>query len=102
MLTSDPADGLIVSGAYIGISVAINAAMLAFYVFYHPVSSLVSVSRESRILKVTYRMMVCKRTAERCEALDNISECEVLPIRTQYGIVGYVLEIKFKNGARKI
>ena len=54
------------------------------------------------MLKVTYRMMVCKRTMEISEPLSNIQECEVLPIRTQYGIVGYVLDIKFKNGAKKV
>ena len=47
-------------------------------------------------------MLACRRTMERCESLDNVQECEVLPIRSQYGIVGYVMDIKFKNGTKKV
>ena len=47
-------------------------------------------------------MMMCDRSMMREEPISNVEDIRVLPIKSQYGIVGYVANITFKNGAPKI
>ena len=59
-------------------------------------------TKNTGVLHVTYKMMFCGRSQERQEDIKNISDIQVLPIKTQYGIVGYVAEIQFKNNASAV
>ena len=93
---------LITSGAWMSIATAINAAIFSYGLLFYPGSTEINVNKSTNMIEVTYKMIGCGKDLKRVEALDNISEIEIKPVKSQYGIVGYVANILFKNGAKKI
>lgn len=85
-----------------GISVATCTSMLFYFLCYYPETTQISISKSSNIIEVTYKMMSCNRQIQRQEQIDNVEEIEVKPVKSQYGIVGYVCNITFKDGAKTI
>lgn len=77
-------------------------AMAAYFLCYYPVVTQIRGSKDNNQLMVSYKMLCFGRYKVREERLENVSDIVVLPIKSQYGIIGYVADIYFKNGAPKI
>ena len=95
-------NGLHLASAIIGCSVATMISMLVYAMLYWPVNTVIEVNKNSRTIEVTYHMWACHRLQYRQESLDDVSEVVVDPVKSQYGIVGYVANIRFKSGASSI
>ena len=73
--------------------------MAVYFMLYYPVSTMIEISKSSNQIEVTYKMLCCGRYIYRNEAIENIKDIVVSPVKSQYGIVGYVANISFQNGA---
>ena len=87
---------------FVSIVVGYMVALLTYFMCYYPVSTQIKANKSFNTIYVTYKMLMCNRSIMREESISNVADIYVLPIKSQYGIVGYVADITFKNGAKKI
>lgn len=91
-----------IAAAYMSIGIASILLLTIWGALYNPVSTDIAISKSNNMITVTYKMMLCGRLMERQESLSNVQDMVVSPVKSQYGIVGYVANIYFKDGAKKI
>lgn len=73
---------LITSGAWMSIATAINAAVFSYGLLFYPGSTEINVNKSTNMIEVTYKMIGCGRDLKRVEALDNILEIEIKPVKS--------------------
>ena len=73
---------LITSGAWMSIATAINAAIFSYGLLFYPGSTEINVNKSTNMIEVTYKMIGCGKDLKRVEALDNISEIEIKPVKS--------------------
>ena len=100
--TTDPKDKLIQVAGFISIGVAQFLAWTFYFVCYYPVVTQIKVDKNFNKVFIAYRMFCFGRDIIREENISNVYDINILPIRSQYGVVGYVADIYFKDGAKKI
>ena len=93
---------LVVAGAFLGIGVPILASISCYGMLYYPVKTEINVDKSTDQIEVTYKMMCFGREMKMIEALHSVELIEVQPVKSQYGIVGYVANIAFNDGAESI
>ena len=98
--TTAPEDKMVKGAPFTAIGVGVWAAIAAYFACYYPQVTQIKVSKSYNTIWVTYKMMCMGRTIVCEESLTNIADMVVEPVRSQYGIVGYVANITFKNGAK--
>ena len=100
--TTDPADKLVWISGVAALLAGTLLAIMIYMCCYNPHSTHIRISKSYGTLYVTYRMLWCGRSTTREEKLNDVADVVVKPIKTQYGITGYVLEIYFRSGAPRI
>ena len=74
--------GTVIAGAFMSISISILVSIFVYGLFYYPIETEINVSKSSNKIEVTYRMYCFGRQMNRSEAIDNVQDIEVLPVKS--------------------